>query len=80
MNDQPEDLILAYLRRLDTSMTESIADVTEVRQRMTILEMQVGHLVAAEASHYAALITRLDRFDLRFDRLERLADTRLDEG
>lgn len=75
MSDQPENLMLVYLRRLDTSMGELRADVAEIKQRLTTLEIQVSQLAATEASHYVSIVTRLDRIETRLDRLERHADT-----
>ncbi len=74
MSEQPENLMLVYLRRLDASMAELRADVTDIKHRLTALEIQVGQQVSTEASHYASVAIRLDRIENRLERLERHAD------
>jgi hypothetical protein len=71
MSDQPDNLVLIYLRRIDAKVDELRADLLEVKQRLTTLEIQVGNLVATEQSHYAQLMLRMDRHDARLDRIER---------
>ena len=74
MSEQPETLMLVYLRRLDASMAELRADVADIKHRLTALELQVAQQVSTEASHYASLAIRLDRIEGRLGRLERQAD------
>ena len=74
MSAQPENIMLVYLRRLDTTMTELRADVVDIKHRLTALGTQVGQQVSTEASHYASVAIRLDRIETRLGRLERQAD------
>ena len=74
MPDEPENIMLIYLRRLDAKMDRQSEDIGDLKQRMTTLEIQVGNLVATEQNHYASLASRLDRMDGRLERLERHAD------
>lgn len=74
MSDEPESLVLIYLRRLDASMVALREDMTELKQRFTTLEIQVGALVATEQSHYGHVMQRLDRVEMRLDRIERRLD------
>ncbi len=74
MSDQPENLMLVYLRRLDGKMDGLSADMRDVKHQLTTLEIQVGQLAATEASHYAGTALRLDRIEERLERLERHAD------
>ncbi len=57
--------VLDYLRaqfdRVNVKLDRLSADVGEVRQRLTTLEIQVGGLVATEQSHYGQTMLRLDR-------------------
>ena len=46
----------------------------DVKQRLTVLETQVGGLVATEQSHYAVTMQRMDRVEQRLDRIERRLD------
>ena len=74
MSDQPENLMLVYLRRLDGKMDGLASDMRDVKQRLTAVEIQVGQLASTEASHYASTALRLDRIEARLDRLDRHAD------
>ena len=74
MTDQPETVTLVYLRRLDANMTALREDMADLKQRFTTLEVQVGHLAATEASHYAQTALRLDRIEHRLERLGRHTD------
>ena len=66
--------MLVYLSRLDTKIDGLIADVRDLKHRMTAVEIQLGQLTATESSHYASTALRLDRIEVRLDRLERQAD------
>jgi hypothetical protein len=74
MSDQPENLMLVCLRRLDTKMDRLIEDTGDLRRRMTTVEVQVGNQTATENSHYAGVMLRLDRVEDRLDRIERRLD------
>ena len=74
MSDEPENLMLVYLRRLDSKMDHLASDMQELKHRMTTLEVQVGQMVSSEMNHYASVSGRLDRIEARLDRLERRAD------
>jgi tetrahydromethanopterin S-methyltransferase subunit G len=71
MSDQPENLTLIFLRRLDAKMDRVLEDMVDVKHRLTTLEVQVGQLASTEASHYAGVAQRLDRMEQRLDRVER---------
>jgi hypothetical protein len=63
MADDPDNIVLVYLRRFDEKLDRVIDDVRELKGRMTALvESVVG------------LQRRMDRLDLRLDRLERRLD------
>ena len=74
MSDEPENLVLVYLRRIDAKIDDLRADVVEVKQRLTTLEIQVGNLVATEQSHYAQAMLRMDRLGADVDRIKRRLD------
>jgi len=71
MNDEPDNLILRMLRSMDEKLDRVIQEVSELKQRVTTLEIQFGAFVAAEQGHYASVVARLDRHDVRLDRIER---------
>ncbi len=75
MSDQPENLILVFLRRIDSAIGELRADVSELKIRMTVVETQLGQLAANEQSHHAVIMSRFDRLETRGERLERHADS-----
>jgi hypothetical protein len=74
MSDQPENLTLIYLPRLDSKMDSLSQDIADLKQRMTAVEVQLGSMASTELSHYASLATRLDRRDARLERIERRLD------
>jgi predicted nucleic acid-binding Zn-ribbon protein len=63
MADEPDNIILVYLRRLDEKVDRLADDMREVKQRLGILEQQ-----------YAVLSARIDRLDQRVERIERRLD------
>ena len=74
MSDEPENLTLVYLRRLDIKL-ESVIDVlADNGRRLTALETTVGNLAATEMSHYANTALRTDRIEERLLRIERRLD------
>lgn len=78
MSDQPENLMLVFLRRLDVKMDGLVHDIADLKHRMTAVEIQLGSMAATEQSHYASIAIRLDRHDARLERIERrleLTDT-----
>ncbi|MGC8731760.1 MAG: hypothetical protein ACP5RC_05830 [Halothiobacillaceae bacterium] len=76
MSDQPENLMLVYLRRLDEKMDRLAEDMREVKLRLTALETAVGNLAATEMSHYAIMSDRTDRLAARIERIETRLDLR----
>ncbi|QYU70679.1 hypothetical protein J4558_11430 [Leptolyngbya sp. 15MV] len=63
MSDQPDNLMLVYLRRLDEKMDRIIEDVGLLKIRMTHVEEGL-----------AVVSRRLDRVEQRLDRIERRLD------
>ena len=78
MSDEPENLVLVYLRRLDAKIDNVMEDMREVKLRLTSLEIAVGNAAATEMSHYAIMADRTDRLTARIERIERRLD--LKEG
>ncbi|MGP9810975.1 hypothetical protein ACTZWT_05615 [Rhodopseudomonas sp. NSM] len=60
MADEPENLVLTYLRRMDAKLDRVIDDVHGLKVRMTGVEEGL-----------AGVNRRLDRLDVRVDRIER---------
>jgi hypothetical protein len=63
MADDPDNLVLVYLRRLDEKVGRIGDDVRELKGRMTAL---VESVVGVQR--------RMDRLDLRLDRVEKRLD------
>ena len=63
MAEEPENLILVFLRRLDAKMDRLAEDLQEVKTRLGTLELQ-----------YASVSRRVDRIEERLDRIERRLD------
>ncbi len=74
MSDEPDNLILIYLRRLDAKLDGVIEVLADHGRRLTALEIAVANLAATEASHYANLALRVDRVEERLLRIERRLD------
>jgi len=55
MSDQPENLMLVFLRRLDAKMDGLIDDVRDLKHRMTTVEQQLGGLAATESATMLAM-------------------------
>jgi hypothetical protein len=61
--DDPDNIVLAYLRRFDEKLDRVSDDVRELKGRMTALEESV-----------VGIQRRMDRLDLRLDRVEKRLD------
>jgi septal ring factor EnvC (AmiA/AmiB activator) len=70
MSDQPENLMLVYLRRIDQKLDRLTEEVQDLKHRMTAVERQLGELFVG----HAALQARMDRIEQRLDRIERRLD------
>jgi hypothetical protein len=53
MSDDPENLILVYLRRLDTKLDQVIEMARDFDRRLTALEIAVNDLASAWSSRNA---------------------------
>lgn len=60
---EPDNIVLAYLRRISEQIDALREDNREIKTRLSILEQQMASVVA-----------RLDRVELRLDRIERRMD------
>ncbi len=63
MSDQPDNLVLVYLRRLDEKVDGLRLDMREVKERLGILEVQ-----------YASLSRRVDRIGDDVELIKRRLD------
>jgi uncharacterized membrane protein YccC len=68
------EMLQSMMQRMLDGQRRLSEDVGELKQRMPTIEIQVGSLVAAEQSHYAQTMQRLDRFEGRLDRIDRRLD------
>ncbi len=74
MSDDPNNLVLNLLRAMRGDIGDIKADMAEVKQRLTTVEIQVSNLAATEASHYGQTMQRLDRIGSDVDRIKRRLD------
>jgi hypothetical protein len=74
VSEEPDNLILVYLRRMDAKLDSLVDLVADHGRRLTALEIAVANLAATEASHYANLALRVDRVEERLLRTERPLD------
>jgi hypothetical protein len=70
MAAEPDNIVLTYLRRIDEKVDRVIADVQDLKFRMTSVEER---LAGVEAS-IAGTNRRIDRVEQRLDRIERRLD------
>jgi len=63
VEDEPDNLVLRYLRRIDEKLDRVIAEVADLKHRVTLLELG-----------FAGIHQRVDRVDLRLERIERRLD------
>lgn len=75
MSDEPENLTLRYLRRMDEKLDRIITKQDEHSMRISLLERSVAHLGVSVAE----LSVRMDDFDRRLTRIERRLDL-VEEG
>ena len=70
MTDEPDDVTLRMLRRLDEKLDRVLAELTDIKPRLTSVERQTGELRVDIAGRSG----RLDRIETRPDRMERRLD------
>ena len=70
MSEEPDNLVLVYLRRIDGKIDRPTDDVQDLKHRVTSL----GGQVASIRADMAAISQRIDRIETRFDRMERRLD------
>ena len=63
MQEEPDGLVLRYLRRIDTQLVALREDMREVKTRLGLLEQQ-----------YATASSRIDRVETRLERIEKRLD------
>jgi archaellum component FlaC len=61
--DEPDNIVLTYLRRIDAKLDRVIDDVQDLKVRMTNVEEGL-----------AGVNRRLDRLEVRVERIERRLD------
>lgn len=77
MTDDPERLVLVYLRRLDAGQAAIREDIADVKQRLNELTRLVARQGQDQLGLYetgARADARLDRFEERLTRIERRFD------
>jgi chromosome segregation ATPase len=77
MSDEPDNIVLRYLRRIDARMDDLVADLKDVKGRLISLGEQVSLLRSEMGTMRADMVRlehRIDRMDERLRRIE----TRLD--
>jgi hypothetical protein len=70
MSDGPDNLILVYLRRMDEKLDRLVGGVADLGRRVTSL----GTKVALLHGDFAAQSERIDRIELRLERIEHRLD------
>lgn len=70
MAQEPENLILIYLRRIEEKLDRTTQDVGEIKERLTLHDDQFSLLHRDNALLHA----RVDRIEQRLDRIERRLD------
>lgn len=70
MGDEPENLTLTYLRRMDAKLDVLREDMAEVKHRLGSLETHMANVHA----DFAGQSVRIDRLESRLERIERRLD------
>ncbi len=70
MSDEPENLMLVFLRRIDQKLDRIGDDVQDLKLRMTSVEERL----AGVEMGLAGVHRRVDRVEARLDRIERRLD------
>ena len=77
MNDEPDNLMLVDLRRLDGKMDTVIGDLRDLRNRVGLLEAGLTNVrreISISFESYGSLAVRMDGIDDRLSRIERRLD------
>ncbi len=70
MSDQPDNLVLVYLRRMDEKLDRVIERPDDLTHRVTSLELKVALLLG----DFARQSERIDRIETWLERIERRLD------
>jgi hypothetical protein len=70
MTDEPDSLVVVYLRRIDEKVDRLAAGQLDLSRRVTSLENKVALL----HGDFAAQSERIDRIEMRLERIERRLD------
>ncbi len=70
VTDEPDNLTLRFLRRIDEKIDRLTDDVHDLKTRMTAVERQLGDIHVA----IAGVNGRIDKMEARLDRIERRLD------
>jgi len=63
MAQEPDNIVLVYLRRIDQKLDRLIEDVSDLKTRMTAVEEAI-----------VGIHRRIDRLEMRVERIERRLD------
>jgi hypothetical protein len=77
MAEEPENLTLVFLRRLDAKMDAMHADIRDIKDRLTAVELGLASVrreVAVLGEAVATTNARVDRVERRLERIERRLD------
>jgi tetrahydromethanopterin S-methyltransferase subunit G len=67
MVDQPDNMVLIFLRQIDSKLDRLVGDVQDLKSRLTSLDAKVALL----HGDFAGQSVRIDRIELRLERIER---------
>jgi len=70
VSDATDNIVLVYLRRMDGKLDRLVENVADLGRRVTSLETKVALL----HGDFAAQSERIDRIELRLERIERRLD------
>jgi hypothetical protein len=70
MTSETENMVLELLRRIRASQDRTELDIADLKLRMSAVEQHLGQ----QQIQFAALNSRMDRFDERMSRIERRLD------
>jgi len=77
MAEQPDNMVVVYLRRLDEKFDRTAADIGDMKTSVTNIEERMGQFdlrLAQVDISIAGVNRRIDRIETRLDRIERRFD------
>ena len=77
MSDEPDSIVLRYLRRIDARLDDMVGEMREIKARVASLEEQFVVIRSDIANIHGDIVRldhRIDRVEVRLERMEKRLD------